>query len=486
MHDSDTRHMPSTEAGSMRATLNRSTFLLGTAVGAAAATGLLLFAGGRPAEGRGQAAQHRHEGGQQPAHDAHTHKHDHGHTAAVPVGSARDRGKLVAGLRGPGLPPVPVVTPDLPRLHYKMVDGFKEFHLHVQPVKRELLPGTVMNFWGYNGTMPGPTVEAVEGDKVRFVVHNHLPEATTLHLHGLELPNGQDGVPGVTQDPIPPGKTGVCELTLHQNGTFFYHSHDPMQEVIGTVGLFIIHPRVAHEPPVDYDFALITQEFRIRPAVNTPANTLMDFNWFTINGRSGPYATPLVVKLGSRVRIRFLNFSTDDHHPMHLHGNTFWVTGTEGGRIPESAWWPGNTVLVGVAQVREVEFVANNPGDWVLHCHMFHHMMNHMIAGVGPASRGQAKGPLQLDPRYKIPGYPQMTGMHAMMSPEQVKKLNANPLTRGMAPEWFMHLQALHTVVRVLPEELYNRVVSGKGDIPAGASVPGGSFGGHDHMHMHH
>jgi FtsP/CotA-like multicopper oxidase with cupredoxin domain len=449
---------------------NRGKFLLGIMLGGVLATAGLLTLGN---------AQRAQSGGKE---DKQKPDHEHA-TSAVPIGSAKDRGKLVAGRRAAGLPPVPVVTPDLPKLAYKMVDGFKEFHLHVQPVKRELLPGVFMNFWGYNGGMPGPTVEAVEGDKVRFVVHNELPEATTLHLHGLELPNSQDGVPDLTQDPIAPGKTGLYELTLHQSGTFFFHSHDPMQQVMGTVGLFIIHPKKTYQPAVDYDFGLIIQEFRIRPAVNTPASTLMDFNWFTLNGRSAPYTTPLVVKLGSRVRIRFLNFSTDDHHPMHLHGHTFWVTGTEAGRIPESAWVPGNTVLVGVAQVREVEFIANNPGDWVLHCHMFHHMMNHMISGVGPDSRKTTNGTGKLDPLYKIPGYPQMTGMHAMMSPEQVKKLKANPLTRGMAPQWFMHLQGLHTVVRVLPEALYNQVVSGKGDIPPGASVPGGKFKGGDHMH---
>lgn len=202
--------------------------------------------------------------------------------ASGPVGSPTYLGKLVSGKRARGLPPVPVITPDLPKLEHKVVDGFKEFHLHVQPVKRELLPGVFTNFWGYNGSMPGPTVEAVQGDKVRFVVHNELPEATSLHLHGLELPNAQDGVPGLTQDAIPPGKTGVTELTLHQNGTFFYHSHDPMQEVMGTVGLFIIHPTEAHQPVVDHDFALTIQEFRIEPAVNTPANTKMDFNWFLL------------------------------------------------------------------------------------------------------------------------------------------------------------------------------------------------------------
>src|SRR5207245_2694847 len=113
---------------------------------------------------------------------------------------------------------------------------------------------------------------------------------------------------------------------------------------------------------------------------------------FTLNGRSAPYVTPLVVKLGSRVRIRFLNMSAIDHHPMHMHGHTFWVTGTEGGRIPESAWIPGNNVLVGVAQARDVEFIANNPGDWMIHCHMFHHMMNHMTSMVGPMAGHTMRG----------------------------------------------------------------------------------------------
>jgi hypothetical protein len=255
---------------------------------------------------------------------------------------------------------------------------------------------------------------------------------------------------------------------------------------------------------VDQDFALITQEFVIEPAASTPATARMDFNWFTFNGRSGPFITPLVVRLGNRVRIRVLNFSTDDHHPIHLHGHTFWVTGNEGGRIPESAWVPGNNVLVGVAQVREIEFIANNPGDWVMHCHMFHHMMNHMVPGVGPGSRqmvmlgpmtsganhpghGKAASPMtkdaevRMDP-YRVPGYPQDAGMHAMMSKEEIAKLVSNPRTRGMAPQWYMGVMGLMTVVRVLPPDLYEKVISGKGEIPAGASVPGAKFGGGMHM----
>ena len=113
----------------------------------------------------------------------------------------------------------------------------------------------------------------------------------------------------------------------------------------------------------------------------------MEFNWLVFNGKSAPATTPLIVRLGDRVRIRLINLGMD-HHPIHLHGHTFYTTGTEGGRIPEAAWMPGNTALIGVAQSRDVEFVANNPGDWMLHCHMPHHMMNQMSSNVGPMSRG--------------------------------------------------------------------------------------------------
>src|SRR5206468_3501847 len=133
-----------------------------------------------------------------------------------------------------------------------------------------------------------------------------------------------------------------------------------------------------------HDFGLIVQEFAVLPQSTIPNSVSETFNFFTINGRSGPYLTPLVVRLGSRVRIRFMNLSAMDHHPMHLHGHTFWVTGTEAGRIPDSAWIPANNVLVGVGQSRDVEFIANNPGDWMLHCHILHHMMNHMVSMVGP------------------------------------------------------------------------------------------------------
>lgn len=247
-----------------------------------------------------------------------------------PVGSDTDRGKLVPGLRGPDEPPVPVVTPDVPKLPWKMNAGWKEFHLVAEHVRRQFLPNQWFDVWGYNGSMPGPTIEAIEGDRVRVVVHNDLPEPTTVHWHGFELLNRFDGVPGLTQDPIPPGKEFVYEFDLHQNGTFFYHSHGPMQEVMGMSGLFIIHPRRAYRPPVDHDFGLVLHEFSILPQSTIPNSISEEFNFFTINGRSGPYATPMVVKLGSRAHP--VHESQSHGPPSHAPARPYVLDYRDGGR----------------------------------------------------------------------------------------------------------------------------------------------------------
>lgn len=488
--------------------------------GALAAAGALAAKATQTAQGQEKPAEHKHGVNSEfPRHNA---------GQGGPVGSPSDRGKLVSGFRSPTEPPVPVIMPDLTKLFWEMKDGVKEFHLVAEHVQREVLPDVWFDFWGYNGSMPGPMIEAVEGDRVRIVVHNHLPEGTTMHWHGIELPVAMDGVHGVTQEPIPPRGEFAYEFDLHQNGTFFYHSHGPMQEIMGMTGLFVIHPREAHQPIVDHDFGLIMQEFAILPQSTIPNSVSEEFNFFTINGRSGPYITPLVVQLGSRVRIRFMNLSAMDNHPMHLHGHTFWMTGTEGGRIPESAWIPSNNVLVSVGQSRDVEFIANNPGDWMIHCHILHHMMNHMVSMVGPmpgemagmnhsqhhtgavpetaggefasgslgaglepslgpavsADRAVMTGmrPSEMEKEFEVPGYPQdMMEMHGMMPPDQVRKVNA-PLTRGMRRNWFTGVQAMMTVLRVLPDELYEKVVSGQGEIEPGASVPGAGPG---HMMDH-
>ncbi len=298
--------------------------------------------------------------------------------------------KRAARLGSAGRAPVPVMTTDVPDLPFESVDGWKVFKLRAEPVRREIVPGKTVDLWGYNGSAPGPTIQVTEGDRVRILFENGLPEPTSIHWHGFEDQIRYDGMPNISQRAVPPGGTYTYEFEIHQTGTFFYHSHMAMQEMVGMLGGFIMHPREAHTPPPDHDFLIQLQEYAVLPSSTVPNSMNMEYNWLVLNGKSGPAATPLVVRLGSRVRIRFVNLGMD-HHPMHLHGHTFYITGTEGGRIPETAWWPGNTVLVGVAQAREIEFVANNPGDWMLHCHLPHHMMNQMSSNVGRMSRIAAR-----------------------------------------------------------------------------------------------
>ncbi|MEO8035648.1 MAG: copper oxidase [Acidobacteriota bacterium] len=274
-------------------------------------------------------------------------------------------------------------TPDVPKMPWRMENGVKTFHIVAEPVRTEFVPGRFVDAWGFNGSVPGPTIEVNQGDRVRLVVENHLPEVFTMHWHGFEVPIAMDGVPGVTQDPILPGGRFVYEFTLHQHGTFFYHSHMPMQQMMGMIGMFIMHPQDPYTPRVDRDFGLIVQEWALLPNNTIPNSLSMEFNWLTMNGKAGPATTPMLVRLGERVRIRLVNLGMD-HHPIHLHGFTFYTTGTEGGRVPKAAWTPGNTALVGVAQARDIEFDAAYPGDWMMHCHMPHHNMNAMASMVGP------------------------------------------------------------------------------------------------------
>jgi manganese oxidase len=283
----------------------------------------------------------------------------------------------------------PVVSPDVPDMPWRLENGVKVFDIRPEHVRTEFIPGRIVDAWGFNGSVPGPTIQVNEGDRVRLVVENRLPEPFSMHWHGLEIPVAMDGMPGISQDAIMPGDKFVYEFTLKQNGTFFYHSHMAMQEMMGLIGAFIIHPGRAHTPRVDRDFAITLQEWAILPNNTIPNSLAMEFNWLTMNGKAGPATTPLLVKRGERVRIRLINLGMD-HHPIHLHGHQFYVTGTEGGRIRSTAIVPENTVLVGVAQARDIEFVADNPGDWHFHCHLPHHMMNQMASMVGPLMMSHA------------------------------------------------------------------------------------------------
>jgi FtsP/CotA-like multicopper oxidase with cupredoxin domain len=207
----------------------------------------------------------------------------------------------------------------------------------------------VIAAWGYNGRTPGPVIEAAFGDRLRIYVTNRLPEPTSVHWHGILLPCGMDGVSGLTQRPIPPGATFKYELTLRQSGTYMYHPHfdEMVQMALGMMGMFVIHPRSDDEPPVDRDFSLMLSEWKIVPGTRKPVTTEMtDFNVLTMNSRAFSGTAPLVAKRGERVRIRLGNLGATDHHPIHIHGHNFLVTGTDGGRIPTAGRWPETTVLV--------------------------------------------------------------------------------------------------------------------------------------------
>ncbi|HWO31735.1 MAG TPA: multicopper oxidase domain-containing protein, partial [Candidatus Acidoferrum sp.] len=204
-------------------------------------------------------------------------------------------------------PHVPVITPDVLDLPFTLDGATKVFRLRAEPVKRKIAPFKTIDAWGYNGSCPGPTIQVTQGDRVRILVENALPESTSMHWHGLEVPIEQDGVPFISQKPIAPGETYTYEFTVHQEGTFFYHAHSAMQEMIGLLGLFIAHPQSSYAPHADHDYAIVLQEWAILPSNTVPNTASMEFNWLTFNGLSAPSTTPLIARLGSRVRLRFVN-----------------------------------------------------------------------------------------------------------------------------------------------------------------------------------
>jgi FtsP/CotA-like multicopper oxidase with cupredoxin domain len=350
------------------------------------------------------------------------------------------------------LPYTPVITPNGSTLPWVMKDGVKEFHLTAERIKRELAPGMVINAWGYNGQTPGPTIEAAEGDRVRILVTNKLGEPTSLHWHGLFVPNGMDGVVGLTQKAIPPGETYVYEFTLKQHGTFIYHPHsdEMIQIAMGMEGFFIVHSKEAEDPPVQRDFAIFLHEWFVEPGSSTPnPNIMTDFNLFTFNSRAYPGTDPLVVKLGDRVRVRFGNIG-EDVHAIHIHGHSFWVTGTDGGPIPKSAQWPETTILVPPGSTRDIEFVADNPGDWPFHCHMLHHPMNAMSHEI-PNLTGVDQSGIEGNIGKLVPGYMAMGehGMHEMLEMNMAGPTNTLPMMAGEGQFGPIGMGGMFTIVKV-------------------------------------
>jgi manganese oxidase len=268
----------------------------------------------------------------------------------------------------------PVITLNGWTLPFRMNKGWKEFHLVAEPVERELAPGMVAKLWGYNGQSPGPTIEVVEGDKLRIFVTNRLPEYTTIHWHGQRLPNGMDGVAGLTQPPILPGQTYVYEFEARRSGTFMYHPHadEMVQMAMGMMGFWVTHPKDPNFMNVDRDYCLLLNSYDIKPGSFKPnPNTMTDFNLWTFNSRVYPGIDPIEALIGEKIRIRVGNL-TMTNHPIHLHGHEFMVTGTDGGWIPPQARWPEVTTDIAVGQMRAIEFEATELGDWALHCHKSH------------------------------------------------------------------------------------------------------------------
>jgi FtsP/CotA-like multicopper oxidase with cupredoxin domain len=357
-----------------------------------------------------------------------------------------------------GRPYRPVLTLNGWTLPWRMKDGVKEFHLVAEPVLREIAPGMTARLWGYNGQSPGPTIEVVEGDRVRIFVSNKLPEVTTVHWHGQRLPNGMDGVSGLTQPPIQPGETWVYEFTARRPGTFMYHPHadEMVQMAMGLMGCWVTHPK-AHHPlisEVDRDICFLLNAYDIEPGASSPkVNTMLDFNLWTWNSRAFPGIDSLNVRQGDRVRIRIGNL-TMTNHPIHIHGHEFEVTGTDGGPVPKTARWPEVTTDIGVGQMRQIEFLADEAGDWAFHCHKSHHTMNAMGHNV-PSLIGVKQDDLAREINRLVPGYMAMgeAGMHEMAEMDMALPDNTLPMMTGTGPFGAIGMGGMFSTVKVRKDQ---------------------------------
>ena len=263
-------------------------------------------------------------------------------------------------------------------LNFRLEGGVKVFELTAQAVRWNILDDVTVTAWTYNGTVPGPMIRVTEGDRVRIEFTNHLPEPTTIHWHGIEVPNAMDGVPGVTQDPVLPGETFTYEFVAKPAGSFMYHSHfeGDTQVSIGLYAPFIIDPVQPDNPP-DVDMTLMLSEWRVMNGETYAAMPMMGMepNYFTINGKAFPATETINVKVGQRVRLRLMGIG-QFVHPMHLHGMPFKIVATDGHPVPEAAQLTKDTVSVAPGERYDIEFVATEPGQWMFHCHILHHTTN--------------------------------------------------------------------------------------------------------------
>jgi FtsP/CotA-like multicopper oxidase with cupredoxin domain len=344
----------------------------------------------------------------------------------------------------------PVATLNGWSLPWRMRNGVKEFHLVAEPVVREIAAGMHANLWGYNGQSPGPTIEVVEGDRVRMFVTNRLPEHTTIHWHGQRLPNGMDGIAGLNQPPIEPGKTFVYEFVAQRSGTFMYHPHadETTQMAMGMMGFWVTHPKDPGFMPVDRDYVFLLNAYDIDPGTFTPkVSTMLDFNLWTFNSRAFPGTSPMVARLGERVRVRVGNL-TMTNHPIHLHGHEFEVVGTDGGWTTPASRWPEVTTDIAVGQMRAIEFTAAAAGDWAFHCHKSHHTMNAMNHSL-PTMLGVEQDDLAKKIGALVPQYMNMSGDMSGMSMDMPLPPNTLPMMSGNGPFGNIAMGGMFTVMKI-------------------------------------
>ena len=265
-------------------------------------------------------------------------------------------------------------------LEARIDGGVKVYELEAAVTRWNILPYVRVAAYAFNGQVPGPRIRITEGDRVRFIVRNSLPEPTTVHWHGLILPNAMDGPAEITQAPIPPGGSFTYEFTAVQAGTFFYHSHTnpDRQQALGLYGALIIDPKQRTSLAYDKELVVQLQEWLFKDGYTFPAMPMdgMQPNFFTINGKAYPLTERVQLRVGERLLVRFIGSQSGFIHPMHIHGGPFTIVATDGVLIPEAARVTKDTVNVGPGERYDVIWEAREPGKWLLHCHINHHTTN--------------------------------------------------------------------------------------------------------------
>lgn len=273
-------------------------------------------------------------------------------------------------------------------LEPRIENGVKVFDLDVSVIKWNILPYEQVLAYAFNRQVPGPRIRLTQGDRVRINVTNNLPEPTTVHWHGLIVPNAMDGPAEITQPPIQPGQHFTYEFTAQQAGTFFYHTHQEpdRQQALGMYGALIIDPKTAPATSAyDLEYTIQLQEWLEKEGYTYPGMLMEGAlpNFFTINGKAYPATDTIQMKVGQRLLLRFIGSNNNFVHPMHIHGGPFTIVATDGNPVPEAARFNKDTVNVGPGERYDVIWPAREPGKWLIHCHIPHHTTNDNVEEQG-------------------------------------------------------------------------------------------------------